>query len=312
MPSTAAGADARRELAEYDVGELIRVTPLPAGSQSACRVTTRRGSYLLKPAYRAADVELQALTAPLLTARGVRQPQVVPTAAGGLITSSGFVLLEWLPGMVALEPSPQQTIASMRHVGAFHAELGRLAPDYRADPGSVWSQAADSGFLVAELPGLLAHHGLGDTYTQTALELLQRYAAGLAALPRQVVHGDIGPDNVLMKGDQVVALIDFTPYWEAVLFAACSALYWYHIYGHTAPSADGLRSSLTAIGDARQWQADELALWPAGLIREALRRLAIPLVLSDRDGTGHVPRAGPRLEAVGAVVRVLTELSGHT
>jgi Ser/Thr protein kinase RdoA (MazF antagonist) len=308
MPPTA--ADARRELAEYDVGELIRAAPLPAGSQSACQVTTTRGSYLLKPAYRAEDVHLQALIAPLLTARGIRQPSVVPTSAGGLITRSGFVLLEWLPGAVVLEPAPQQVTAAMRHVGAFHAELGLLAPDYRPDPASVWSVCADPGYLVAELPGLLARHGLGDTDTRAALDQLQRSRAGLAALPRQVVHGDIGPDNVLMDGNEVIALIDFTPYWEPVLFAACSALYWYHVYGCATPSANRLRSSLAAIGDERPWQPDELALWPAGLLREALRRLAIPLALAERAGPDQAPRVAPRLAAVRAVVRALPGLGG--
>ena len=309
MPSTAAAADARRELAEYDVGDLLSVAPLPAGSASACQVTTTRGSFLLKPGHRAADVELQARIAPLLTARGIRQPLVIPTVAGALVTAAGFVLLEWLPGAVALEPAPQQTTTAMRHIGAFHAELALLGPVYRADPNSVWSQCADPGFLIAELPGLLTRQGLASASTDAALDLLRRSAAGLGALPRQIVHGDIGPDNVLMDGGEVIALIDFTPYWEPVLFATSSALYWYHVYGRETAAADGIRGSLTAIGEGRPWQADEWALWPAGLVREALRRLAISLVLADRDGTGQPPQAEPRLEAVQAVVQVLPELS---
>ena len=338
MPPTAAAAadaEARLALAEYDgVGKLISVEPLATGSASARKVTTSCGSYLLKPAYRAQDIDLQAQLAPALTARSIRQPLVVPTSAGGLVTSTGFVLLEFLPGAVALEPAPGQVRAAMRHIGAFHAELGRLAPHYRPDPESAWLQCADPGFLIAELPSLLARAGLGDDGTAAALDLLQRSAAGLAALPHQVVHGDIGPDNVLMDAAEVIALIDFTPYWEPVLFAACSALYWYHVYRNdpvpastvpastvpastvpastvpasTVPAAR-LRASLAAIGERRPWRADELALWPAGLIREALRRLAVPLVLADRGHTAPVPRISPRLAAVHAVVRVLPELS---
>ena len=323
MPPTAAAAadaEARLALAEYHgVGKLISVEPLATGSASARKVTTSCGSYLLKPAYRAQDIDLQAQLAPALTARSIRQPLVVPTSAGGLVTSTGFVLLEFLPGAVALEPAPGQVRAAMRHIGAFHAELGRLAPHYRPDPESAWLQCADPGFLIAELPSLLARAGLGDDGTAAALDLLQRSAAGLAALPHQVVHGDIGPDNVLMDAAEVIALIDFTPYWEPVLFAACSALYWYHVYRNdpvpastvpasTVPAAR-LRASLAAIGERRPWRADELALWPAGLVREALRRLAVPLVLADRGHTAAVPRISPRLAAVHAVVRVLPELS---
>jgi hypothetical protein len=336
-------AAAARALAEYDIGELMCLDPLPSGSPAARKVTTTRGSYVLKPAYRAEDVELQASVAPLLTARGIRQPLVVPTSTGGLVTRTGFVLLEFLPGEVALKPTPEQVTAAMRHIGAFHAELGRLAPRYQPDAASVWSQTADPGFLLAELPGLLARHNLGDADTAAALDLLRHAAPGLAALPRQVVHGDIGPDNMLMNGTEVIALIDFTPYWEPVLFAVSSALYWYHVYGSgtgpastgpastgpastgpastgpasTGPastgsastlSADRLSRSVAAIGEGRPWEADEFALWPAGLVREALRRLAVPLVLASRGGTQPVPRIGPRLAAVRALVRVLPEV----
>jgi Ser/Thr protein kinase RdoA (MazF antagonist) len=48
-------------------------------------------------------------------------------------------------------------------------------------------------------------------------------------LSRRLVHGDIGPDNVLMDGDRVVAIIVFTAHHEPFLFALSSALYWYHI-----------------------------------------------------------------------------------
>lgn len=344
-----AADDARLALAEYDVGELISVEPLATGSRAAREVTTTRGRYLLKPAYRAQDVDLQAQLAPALTARGIRQPLVAATSAGALVTHNGFVLLEFLPGAVALEPTSDQVGAAMRHIGAFHAEVARLAPVYRPDPASVWSRSADPGFLLAELPGLLAREGLGDASTDAALDLLRGSATGLATLPKQLVHGDIGPDNVLMDGIEVIALIDFTPYWEPVLFAASSALYWYHVYGcdtvpadtgsadtaqadniaadsvpanttpanttpadtapaDTAPAdtvrADRLTTSLAAIGEGRPWRDDELALWPADLIREALRRLAVPLLLADPDG-GAAPRTGPRLAAVRAVVRML-------
>jgi hypothetical protein len=315
-------AAAAQALAEYDVGELTCLDPLPSGSPAARKVITTHGSYLLKRAYRAEDVELQASVAPLLTARGIRQPLVVPTSAGSLVSRTGFVLLELLPGEVALKPTREQVTAAMRHIGAFHAELGRLAPRYQPDAASVWSQTADPAFLLEELPGLLARDNLDDADTAAALDLLQHSAPVLAALPHQVVHGDIGPDNILMNGTEVVALIDFTPYWEPVLFAACSALYWYHVYrsdtvsastvsastvSASTVSADQMSRSLGAIGERRPWEADEFALWPAGLVREALRRLAVPLVLASR-GAEPVPRTGPRLAALRAVVRVLPEV----
>jgi Ser/Thr protein kinase RdoA (MazF antagonist) len=80
------------------------------------------------------------------------------------------------------------------------------------------------------------------------------------------VHGDIGPDNVLLDGEQVVAIIDFTPHLLPVLSAASTALYWYHVYGQSAISADSLAASRAAIGEVRPWAAAEEELWTAGLV----------------------------------------------
>jgi Ser/Thr protein kinase RdoA (MazF antagonist) len=115
------------------------------------------------------------------------------------------------------------------------------------------------------------------------------------------VHGDIGPDNVLLDGEQVVAIIDFTPHVLPVLLAASTALYWYHAYGQRAISADGLAASRAAIAEARPWVAGEEDLWAAGLIWEGLRKLATMLELARRSRTDPGPAARARMDAVDAI-----------
>lgn len=299
-------------LAEYDIGQFLAAETLPAGGPANRKVSTSAGTFLLRPGYRAADVALQAQVAPLLTARGFRQPLVVPTAAGTLVTSAGQVLLEFLPGSMTVDPTPAQVTAAMRHIAGYHRALGELPVTYQPDAGSPWVRVADPGFLLAELPGLLDRYGLADAGTDAALACLDRARADLAALPRQVVHGDIGPDNVLMDGDEVVSLIDFTPYLESVLFATSCALYWYHVHGAATVTAQRLRASMRALGEARPWTGAELGLWPAALVREALRRLATPLELARQSDPGSTttaaPAVGPRKAALTALVQLLPEL----
>jgi homoserine kinase type II len=301
-------AAARAVLTEYSVGEVIAAGPVPAGSDLARRVVTGRGSYLLKPAYRQADVELQAEVATLLTARGIRQPRLEPTRSGGYVTRSGYFLQELLPGVSPTRPTPAQTTAAMRHVAAYHLALGELPVSYEPDRGSLWVRVTDPDFLLAELPGLLARNGLADRAPGLALDYLRRSQAGLAALPRQIVHGDIGPDNFLMTGDEVIALVDFTPHLQPVLFAAATALYWFHVYGQPHVGPDQLRANMATMAEVRPWTDAELALWPAALVLEALRRLATPLELAREHAAAVGPRLGERLAAAEAVARLLPEL----
>jgi Ser/Thr protein kinase RdoA (MazF antagonist) len=317
----------RSLLREYDLGPLIDAQPLAGGSAAVLRISAGRGSFVLKPAGRLADVGLQARAANHLNNRGIRQARIVPTRAGDLVSSDRNYLQEFLPGAIAPRPDGRQTAASMRHIGAYHRALADLPGEYEPDTGSLWQRVADPGYLLRELPGLLARYQLTDDVTGTALAWLDQLRPELAALPSQVVHGDIGPDNVLMDANGVVAVIDFTPFCQSALFGGCTALYWYHVYGQLRASPDQagagpaaateyaelsvgqLRASVAALGNDRPWTRAELALWPAGLLREALRRLATPLALAAESGRPPGPSLAARHAALHAVLKVLPGLS---
>jgi len=281
---------ARSALAWYDIGAVRSLDRLPAGHPAMRKVTTSTGTYLLKPAWRRTDVALLAELAALCP-DGVRQPEVIRTGAGQLVSPGGYFVQEFLAGELALEPSGAQVRAVMRAVGSLHVALGRLAVGYEPDRDSVFVQVTDPGFLIAKLPGLLRHYGLAAGPGGTAIACLAEHQAALGALPRQLVHGDIGPDNVLLDGEQVVAIIDFTPHVLPVLFAASTALYWYHVYRQPAVLAARLAASRAAMAQARPWPAAEEELWAAGLVWEALRRLATTLELARRSGTDPGPAA---------------------
>ena len=97
----------------------------------------------------------------------------------------------------------------------------------------------------------------------------------MSRLPKQLVDGDIGPDNVLMNRDHVVSIIDFTLYDEPFLFALSSAVYWFHIYGRDDLDHIPIRDSVAAAGTHRPWSELETAAWPAMLVREARHSLPV-------------------------------------
>jgi hypothetical protein len=108
----------------------------------------------------------------------------------------------------------------------------------------------------------------------------------------------------------VVSIIDFTPFYESVLFGACTALYWYHVHKSSGASPNPdlrgqLRRSVQALGAHRPWSPAESELWPAGLLREALRRLATPLALAAVTGRSPDPSVATRQAALLALVRAL-------
>jgi Ser/Thr protein kinase RdoA (MazF antagonist) len=299
-------------LRDFDLGALIDAGPLRGGSAEVLRVRTDRGAFVLKAAHQPAEIELQARAAEYLNDRGIRQARVIPTSSGAVVNADGNFLQEFLPGAFVLQPTRRQTLAAMRHIGAYHRELADLPGAFTPESESLWQRVADPAYLIRELPGLVARYEAARPDEQVvprALFILDQARTGLAKLPRQIVHGDIGPDNVLMEGNEVVSIIDFTPYYESVLFAACTALYWYHVHGRESVDAGQLHDSVDAIGQEREWAEAELALVPVGLLREALRRLATPLALAAQAGT-ETPglSVASRHAALAAVLRAFDSL----
>jgi homoserine kinase type II len=293
------GAGVPRLLREYDLGRLVSAAPLSGGNASVLHVRAEGGDFVLKPAFRPSDVELQAGVARYLSDRGVRQALVRPTRAGAVVSEDGYFLQEFLPGAIAARPTEGQTLAAMAAIGAYHRELAGYPGSYVPDADSLWQRVADPDYLVTALPGLLAGRGLAGRAELAGVHALDQARPVLAALPQQLVHGDIGPDNILMDGDEAVAIIDFTPHLRSVLLAACTALYWYHVIGRPEVDPAGVRASLTAIGGQRPWSEAELALWPVGLLWEAQRRLATTLALAATADPASTP-ASPRPAADSA------------
>ena len=297
--------DFQRIAAEFGLGLLLSAEQLAPGHPDVVKLVTVNGAFVAKHALGGADPALYERVALVLNEAGLRQAHPIRTTAGELVSESGHTMQEFLPGQASAHPAPAQILATMRHLAAYHTALAKVpVPAALRAEDTVWTRVSSADYLVAELPGLVRQLDLPAADRGMVTDALQRLAAFLPrirCLPRQLVHADIGPDNVLMQGDDVVAVIDFTPAEQPVLFAIASAVYWYHIYGHSELDAAAVRASLAAAGP---WTDDELAAWSAMLIQEATRRLATPMAIAAETG-GPIPAsAAARLRAAFLIMRV--------
>ena len=298
--------------AQFGLGEPVDVVPLAGGHPDVVKLTTARGAFVLKPAGRTVEAELYARVAQVLNEAGICQARPLRTVGGSLVGDWGHTVQEFLAGQISLAPTPAQTAATMRHVAAYHSALEQVrAPASLRAADTVRTRVASAHYLIDALPGLARRAGLpaeGRTAITAALGEIAIWLPRLGPLRRQLVHGDIGPDNVLMDGEDVVAIIDFTPFDEPVLFALSTALYWYHVYGHDQLDLDGIGASLAEFTRYRQWTDTEAAVWPSMLAREALRWLATPLAWADETGTQLDNPASQRCQAVLSVMHSWPDL----
>ena len=133
-----------------------------------------------------------------------------------------LALIEYLPGVSVSEPTPQQA----RSVGAAMAKVHTAAADFAPSRENGMGLPAWREFARAcGEEGLSSIHPELGRLVEKELRFLERHWP--RDLPRSVIHADLFPDNVLMRGAEVTGLIDFyfacndiTAYDVAVTHAA--------------------------------------------------------------------------------------------
>lgn len=217
LPPPALGTDALSHLLAAHWGISGELTPLTSERDQNHRVDSPAGRFTLKLANPAEDPALTAAqTAALVhlaaAAPDLPLPRVVPARDGRRIvpTPDGALrLLTWCPGtpLAHLPPTPELA-------AAIGTALGRLD---RALAG--WSDPATDHVLLWDIRNAAALRplvpALPDTLRPRIEAFLTRFEAqvapSLTRLPRQVIHGDFNPHNLLARAGEhtLSGILDF-------------------------------------------------------------------------------------------------------
>ena len=220
-------------LARYDgVGELVSAKGIAEGVENSnYLVDTSTARFILtlyEKRVEAGDLPFFLALLDHLAARGNPVPPAIKDRQGVAIqTLEGrpACLIQFLTGVSVTHPTPAQAHAAARAMGTMHRSLEGFAGE-RANSLGVTSWRPLLDRCGADLDTIDA--GLRGDLTR-ALDVVE--AGWPTTGDRMVIHADLFPDNVLMRGDAVTGLIDF--------YFACTDLRLYDLaIMHTAWSFD--------------------------------------------------------------------------
>lgn len=202
-------------IAQYDVGELVSAKGIAEGVSNSNWIVETTGSdangtrFILTMYERRIDIaELPFFLGLLdyLAAHGCPVPRTVHDRTGAssrMLHGKAVALIEFLPGVSVDHP----TAAQARNVGKVLAKMHATAQDFSGSRANTLDPHASArvlaecgetalGGIDAALPRMIA----------VAEDVARRWPRDL---PQSIIHSDLFPDNVLMLGDTVSALIDF-------------------------------------------------------------------------------------------------------
>ncbi len=206
-------------IAQYDVGELVSAKGIAEGVSNSNWLVETTGSpdagrangkrFILTMYERRIDIaDLPFFLGLLdhLAARGCPVPRTIHDRAGAssrMLDGKAVALIEFLPGVSVDQPTPTQALSVGKVLAEMH-ESARAFPGSRVNdlgPHASARVLAECGAqalagIDSELPAMIG----------VAREVAESWPKGL---PTSIIHSDLFPDNVLMLGNRVSALIDF-------------------------------------------------------------------------------------------------------
>ncbi len=232
-------------LTRYDVGTLVSAKGIAEGVENSNFLIDTTSDRFILTLYekRVDEADLPFFLALLdhLADHGLPVPRAVRDRAGvqmQVIAGRPACLIEFLPGVSVTTPNAAQAHATGAALGNMHkalADFGLSRPNSLGLAGWHLLAARCSDNLDSISPGLRK---------RVADELLWLDANWPHDLPQSVVHADLFPDNVLMRGDSVGGIIDF-------YFACTDVRAWDLAVTHSAWSFANDGSGYRAdIGDA--------------------------------------------------------------
>jgi Ser/Thr protein kinase RdoA (MazF antagonist) len=232
---------------EFALGDVRKIARLPNANAPVYRVDTDLGAFLFKGDMQEAEplVELQARVADHLNSADIRQAGVMRTGDGEIVSASGFAAYEFLQGDAVEKPNDDQFRSHVHLLVQYHRALSSI--DFPLTQTSsdlqlseIWRRASSIDYILDGIDidrGSLQLDTSIHAAARCAQDVLSQYRGALAHLPKQLIHADIGPGNILYDGQNPVSIIDFTPAIESPVYALCVSLFWHCVFDATDDEA---------------------------------------------------------------------------
>lgn len=201
-------------LARFDVGELVSAKGIAEGVENSNYLVDTSGGRFILTLYEkrvsAEDLPFFRALTDHLAERGNPVPRMIADRDGvwlHRLEERPACLIEFLPGVSVTRPTPARACAAGAALARMHASLGDFTLERPNSLGrEAWAPLLE---LCGDRLDQIAPGLYGEVATALGM-VLERWPRHL---PVSVIHADLFPDNVLMRGTgvegEVGGLIDF-------------------------------------------------------------------------------------------------------
>lgn len=268
-------------LSEFDLGEYAN--HLPLDEKSANRLNTSKDSYFIKKCSDLDALLLYQNVEKHLNANGIRQARLYASLSDEWMSSDGYAVFEFLEGQVPSVLNDRQLESLTCYLVKYNTALRDIQiPDSVMNLDNPWKKADSLVYLLTEAQSIIEAQRLDGVIQDVLNDALDVLAAGKEMLdqaPKQLIHGDIGSGNIVYDGDDIVALIDFTPQCGHELYSLCDFFYWTFLrFNDGQLNHFGIQKTLSLYVQESQLQESDPTLFYLLFVKAATFRLVGPIL----------------------------------
>lgn len=208
----------------------ITITKTEYGSGKSAIVETKEAKFLAKWNERDDFITIYERVQAHLNTVGIKQNRIIKTTDQALKTNEDVVLYEYCEGKQYRVLTQNQMNHVIQYLKKYNEQLKQVTfkPD-DIQKTNHWDLAKSIDFMVGEFMNYLPQFNIQDQHKNKLLEallIIKTKKHILDQAEKQLIHGDLGPDNILFSDDEVMAFIDFTPEFNHEFYSLCQFIYW--------------------------------------------------------------------------------------
>lgn len=229
----------------YNISNVINVCVPKQGSNDTYIIETDNNKYILKKNQREDFLKIQNLINKKLSCQEVNINKIIPTINNKLITIEKFALFEYLDGNVYNLLNDEQIEKAIEYIALFNRSLKIIEiDDIELLNLNVWDKARSIEYITSTFINENSLVDLPSEYVKRLQEIvlfLKNNSSQLSLIDKQLIHSDLGPDNILFDEEgRVIGIIDFTPEIESEFYSFSQFLYWNYLWNSSEIKYDDL------------------------------------------------------------------------
>jgi len=199
----------------YNIGAIAKIEKTTNGSGNTYMIETNVGKYIAKVNERIDFVSIYNKVERALNSLGFIQSCIIKTTKNKIMASEGVVLYEYINGENHLVLSEAQSNNAIKYMKEYNKAL-KMVPFNKEEISVInyWDKARSLDFIIRELPTLTNKLQLEEIDRKNICETINILTNNKLALEKQgkqLIHSDLGADNFIFQGNEVISIIDFTP-----------------------------------------------------------------------------------------------------